>query len=82
MIMPDKNIRLEYSLLNCGATILASLGERDTLSSLWERARLSESLASYEKFILTLDLLFMLGAISLENGLIVRCKDDKVNTKQ
>ena len=25
MILPDKNIKLEYSLLNCGALVLESL---------------------------------------------------------
>lgn len=76
MIMPNKNIRVEYSLLNCGALILSELHDSDTISSLWEKARVIEILANYEKFILTLDYLFILDAIKIENGLIVRCKND------
>ena len=76
MIMPNKNIRVEYSLLNCGALLLEELYDRDTLSSLWEKSRTKEPLVNYEKFILTLDYLFAINVIRMEDGLIVRCKDD------
>jgi len=76
MIMPNKNIRLEYSLLNCGAIVLEELHDRDTISSLWGKSRTKEALVSYEKFILTLDYLYLIGAIKLEDGLIARCKND------
>lgn len=76
MIMPNKNIRIEYSLLNCGAMVLEELHGRDTISSLWEKSRTKEALVSYEKFILTLDYLFLIDAIKMEDGLIMRCKND------
>lgn len=76
MILPDKNIRLEFSLLNCGAIILQTINKPQTISFLWDRVRDSIAFASYDKFLLTLDYLFMVNAISLKNGLIARCKDD------
>lgn len=76
MIMPDKNIRIEYSMLNCGAVVLCNLREKDTISSLWEKCRKKEMLVNYERFILTLDYLFLIGAVRLDNGLIERCQND------
>jgi hypothetical protein len=75
MIMPNKNILIRYSLLNCGAIILTELGDYNTLSSLRERTKKCDALASYEKFILTLDYLYMIGAIALRDGMIVRCSN-------
>ena len=73
MIMPDKNITLRYSLLHCGALVLNELQESDTVSALREKTNKHEVFLSYEKFILTLDYLYSIGAISLRDGLIVRC---------
>ena len=75
MIMPNKNITVRYSLLHCGALILAELRDSDTVSSLREKTQNQEVLSSYEKFILTLDYLFVIGAIALRDGLIVRCSN-------
>ena len=73
MIMPNKNITVRYSLLYCGALMLSELKDLDTVSSLREKTKNQESLSNYEKFTLTLDYLFMIGAITLRDGLIVRC---------
>ena len=72
MIMPNKNIKIQYSLLNCGAMVLSELKQSDTVSSLREKTKKHDAFSSYEKFILTLDYLFAIGAISLRDGLIVR----------
>jgi hypothetical protein len=72
MIMPNKNITVRYSLLHCGALILAELKNPNTVSALWERTKNQEVLSSYEKFILTLDYLFAIGAIAFRDGLIAR----------
>ena len=81
MILPDKNIKLEYSLLNCGAIILDEIFEPQTLSLLWDKVKKHEVLVNYEKFLLTLDYLYMINAITIKNGLIVRCKNDSLNQK-
>lgn len=73
MILPDKNIKLEYSLLNCGALVLESLEVPLTISALWEKLKEQKVFVGYEKFILTIDLLYMINGIENENGLIRRC---------
>ena len=73
MILPDKNIKLEYSLLNCGALVLESLEVPLTISALWEKLKEQKVFVGYEKFILTIDFLYMKNGIENENGLIRRC---------
>jgi hypothetical protein len=74
--MPDKNIRVEYSLLYCGSAVLKSFYTADTISSLWEKFKNTNKYWTFEKFILTLDYLYTIGAIALKDGLIVRCNHD------
>lgn len=81
MILPDKNIRLEYSLLNCGRIILECMIEPNTISGIWDRVKKNEALINYEKFLLTLDVLYVLNAIDYKNGLLMRCKNDSLNKK-
>lgn len=76
MILPDKNIKLEYSLLNCGALILDEIREPKTISLLWEQVKQKETLDNYEKFVLTLDFLFIINAIKLNDVFLERCKND------
>lgn len=73
MILPDKNIKLEYSLLNCGALVLESLEVPLTISALWEKLKEQKVFVGYEKFILTIDFLYMINGIENENGLIRWC---------
>ena len=81
MILADKNIKLEYSLLNCGALILEEMSEPQTISLLWDKVKKHEALVNYEKFLITLDYLYMINSITLRDGLIVRCKNDSLSQK-
>lgn len=81
MILPDKNIKMEYSLLNCGAIVLRQISEPQTISLLWDKLKTNEVLVNYDKFLLTLDYLCIIGAVRLKNGLIVRCKNDSFYQK-
>ncbi len=74
MILPTKNIKIQYSLINCGAIILSNIDGDSTISSIWEKAKNEETLMNYEKFILALDFLYMINAIEYKNGLVVRCE--------
>lgn len=80
MILPTKRISAYRCLMGIGADILRLLKEPMTVSRLWaehqklSRAR-SESVESYSPitydwFVLSLDLLFMIGAIQIEQGRI------------
>jgi len=72
MILPDKNILLANSLLGMGAGLLIKLKSPQTVSSLWEKVRHYGEIHSYEKYILTLDLLFLLHLVELEAGVLKR----------
>ncbi len=70
MILPDKNILLQYSILGSGANILKVLSKPETISSLWEKLKNKKEIQSFEKFVLTLDFLYAMNLIDLNNGLI------------
>lgn len=78
MILPTKHIRPERALLAIGADILACLSRPMTVSRVWddvcERRGNSIGVApiNYDWFILALDLLFMLRAVTFENGLLIK----------
>jgi len=72
MIIPNKNIRLQNSLLGMGTIILDILSNPNTVSSLWEKVKQSSEINSFEKYILTLDFLYMLDLILIEDGIIQR----------
>ncbi len=79
MILPDKNIKLQYSLLACGALLLSLLKTPQTFSSLWEKAKKHDTINNYDKFLLTLDFLYLINAIELQDGFLVRGKNASFN---
>jgi len=79
MILPTKHIYEERALLTVGARLLTRLSTPKTVSTLWEEVR--QCTASeydmvptlrYDAYLLTLDLLNLMGAIELEAGLLCR----------
>lgn len=73
-ILPDKTIKIDYSVVGIGALILNAMGPSDTVSSLWERMKGYEQINTYEKFISGLVLLFTVGVIVYNNGVIIKNK--------
>lgn len=80
MILPTKHLAQDRALLTVGAKILPCLTQPITVSALWEQlSRETASVAKprplgYDAFVLTLDLLFLMGAIQLNDGLLTRIK--------
>lgn len=80
MILPTKRISPERALLGIGADVLHLLDEPKTVSRLWNefkigsQMRSAESEATYDWFVLSLDLLYMLKAIQLDKGLVQRLR--------
>ena len=77
MILPTKRITEDRSLLGIGSDIVPLLDEPKTVSRLWKefqerRRRTASSIVTYDWFVMALDLLFMLDAISMEKGLLRR----------
>ena len=70
MILPTKHIKPEDSLLASGTIVLEAIREPLTVSKLWVRVSSQSRLDNFDKFSLTLSLLYSLGAISFEQGLI------------
>jgi hypothetical protein len=76
MILPTKHLSAERALLTGGARIIALLDEPRTTSALWDKIRLKRDIrggrtpTSYDWFVLSLDLLFAIGAVEFRNGLI------------
>ena len=77
MILPTKHIPPDRSLIGVGAEVLTLLTQPMTVSRLWDelrarRAAASQALVDYKWFVLALDLLFMIGAVRLDQRLLRR----------
>ena len=79
MILPSKHLSQDRALLTVGAHILQNLRQPTTVSALWEElpcqpkeSKNETMFLSYDNFVLSLDLLFLLGAIELAEGLLRR----------
>jgi hypothetical protein len=76
MILPTKGLALDRALLSVGADVLRRLDKPKTVSRLWDQVRhrhssLLESVP-YDWFLLSLDLLYLCGAVDFEDGPIRR----------
>lgn len=74
MIAPTKHVPEDKALLGVGAELLKELLDPQTVTGLWEKARFIDSVGTYERFVLALDMLFLIGAIDIKHGLIQRIK--------
>lgn len=72
MILPTKHIPQNEALIGVGATVLAHLSGQMTVSGLWERLRSEPNVGTFERFVLATNLLFLVGAIDIQDGLIAR----------
>jgi hypothetical protein len=79
MILPSKHLSHDRALLTVGAWILQHLSQPKTVSALWaELPHQGEPLQKgplplhYDVFVLTLDLLFLIGSLELHEGLLTR----------
>jgi hypothetical protein len=79
MILPTKHLSQDRALLSVGAMLLACLSGPMTVSALWEVVSQQKQpnepgkhALRYDAYVLTLDLLFLIGAIELRHGLLIR----------
>ncbi len=72
MILPTKHIKLTNSLLSVGAVLLTNLDSNHTVTSLWSATYTLPEIKTFERFTLGLDLLFMMGAVEFQDGLLRR----------
>lgn len=78
MILPSKTIPPEKSLIALGGCVLELLQESPlTVTSVWTELHASDKAAqatpaSFEWFVLSLDMLYALGAVDLESTGVLR----------
>lgn len=76
MILPNKFIEEKDSLLYVGALLLDKLDVPSSVSELWNQVNDNKSVNNYERFIITLDMLYVLNLIELKNDKIRRINND------
>lgn len=72
MILPSKHGDVDRSLFVLGAHLLRRMRDPQELGSLWEEVHESGVVNSFNRFYNSVVLLFILGTIEEENGLLVR----------
>jgi hypothetical protein len=72
MILPTKHVKISQSIVGLGAEVLRVLGDEQTLTRLWEGLRSTADKVTFERFILALDFLFLLGCIEMTDGVLRR----------
>lgn len=78
MILPTRNLAPERSLLVIGAEVLSILDEPKTVTRVWDEFLKTRSRGtrrtpvSYDWFVLSLDLLFIIGTVEFEAGRLSR----------
>jgi hypothetical protein len=76
MILPTKHVRPERALIGVGAEILEVLTRPMTMSKLWDEIRGRRTLHTpnapidYEWYVLSLDFLYAINAVTFDRGLI------------
>jgi len=74
MILPNKHTTLSNSILNLGAVLLENITDKQTVTILWDKSRIQPEIRNFERFTLGLDLLFSMGLIEFNEGLIVKVR--------
>lgn len=74
MIMPSKYLREDEALIGVSAELLQLIKNSHNLSALWEAAKKIDAIGNFERFILALDLLYLMGLVDLKNNEIVRAQ--------
>ena len=78
MILPNKHTPSDRALLGVGGDILTALATPKTVSALWDEIRASgaqgtqTAVIDYKWFVLAVDLLYMVGAVDLTQGVLRR----------
>ena len=80
MILPTKGVPRDQALVAIGADLITILDEAKTVSRLWEEFRSTfdrEVGVTFDWFVLSLDLLYAMGAIDFDRGRLRRATADE-----
>jgi hypothetical protein len=70
MILPDKYVRTRSSLIGQASSLIELRRDGMTVSELWAEAVRARRPLSYDSFLLSLDLLYSIGVVSIEDGVL------------
>jgi len=70
MILPGKHIKISKSLLNVGSILLENINNTQSITMLWNKTKMEHKINAFDKFILGLDFLFILGLVDYKEGII------------
>lgn len=70
--MPNKYMRENETLIGVGSILLKHLSVERTLSDLWDSVKEISCVGNFERFVLGLDLLFVLGLVEINNDKLVK----------
>jgi len=70
MILPTKHIPVDQTLLALGAVMLPHLEQPCTVSGLWEKVKSVSAMGNFERFVLTLDMLFIIGIVRFSDEML------------
>ncbi|MDX3087692.1 MULTISPECIES: ABC-three component system middle component 6 [Streptomyces] len=68
MIAPSKYVTTDKAILGQATIVLKSRQSGATVSELWDKVRKGDPDLSYERFILCLDFLYIVGLVDIEGG--------------
>lgn len=71
MLLPSKYVTLERSLVGQASAILRHREADKTVSELWAKLVSMDSTWTFDRFTLALSLLFGLGAVTIQNGVLI-----------
>lgn len=78
MILPTKHLQPSRALISVASEVLELIGRKSTVSSIWDALQVKHREAlrfgevPYDWYILSLDLLFLMGTIEEQDGIIKR----------
>jgi hypothetical protein len=72
MILPNKHLSVEASLLGVGAKILAALDHPQSVNDLWGALRTADGVGSFDRFCSALTFLHTLGLVDLKNDQLIQ----------
>lgn len=72
MIVPNKYLSEYDALIGVGAVLLKHLFVEKTLTGLWDEVKEFSNIGSFERFILGLDLLFVLGLVEIQEDKLLK----------
>lgn len=73
MILPTKHLSQDRSLIAIAARVHALLTRRMTVSELWDALQAesrTEQRITFDWFVLSLDLLYAMGSLSIDEGVL------------